>query len=81
MLKLMEEQNEQRNLRHSKEKLKSPQIAQVREKKFLPIESLFTKINLQAAFWYEILSGNNHKLIQRVFDETFRSKFWRNIKD
>jgi hypothetical protein len=32
-------------------------------------------------FYYEVIAGNNPRVIERVIDQTFRAKFWRNIRN
>lgn len=44
------------------------------------IEEFISKIQPKT-FWYEVVSGNNPRVIERVIDNSFRGKFWRNIKN
>ena len=44
------------------------------------IDTLLSSIK-KNIYWYEVLVGNNGKLVERVLNSTFRDKFWRNIKN
>jgi hypothetical protein len=32
-------------------------------------------------YWYDIINGNNGKLVEKIFKESHRGSFWKDIKD
>lgn len=47
---------------------------------FQDVSELFGSHNIRI-YWYEVINGNNPAVVQRVMSETFRSMFWRDIKN